>query len=841
MTDSPVAYEGQVKSGENELENAQQEFLKDRYFGIVSNRFDRESSFSLNRQIKILEYEQMEFMPEIARALDIFAEESCVRDENGNVVTITAKDSRILKSLEELFYNRLKIESQLFYWVRGLCKYGDLFFYRYVEKGKGIVALQQLPSLDVNIDYEISQKDERIKLKRFVLQNFQGITKSTSIDVSTDYTPLEVAHMKMVGDNKYAPYGTSIIDSATKIHNQLRLAEDCMLVYRATRAPERRVFKIDVGNMDAADIDSYMDKMISKIKSDKAVNDRNGNVDLRSKTFTTDEDFFIPVRGDKASTVIDTLPGACLSLDTLIPLLDGRNLKLSEIIDIWDKGERDLWVYSINPISGEIVPGPITWAGVTKRDTEVVHITLDNGETITCTPDHKFPTRFNGEIEAKDLKEGESLWSFNLSHHKKRNNTYITVYDHSKKENVFVHRLIFEYNKTHNILDKIVFKEKYSEKMLSIISDYIKQGINQTQDILPLINNSTHEFYQEWYNLNRCITHNDLDKMVKTFGYNNWRHFKKKAHLFNHKVVKVEYLAEKQDTGTITVDGNEVYHNYHNFALMGGVFTKNSNLSEISDVEYFQRKLFIALGVPKQYLGYDEAVGQGKNLAQEDIRFATLINRIQQSIIEGLNEMAMVHLTAQGIEFTENDFEITLSNPSTQTELLRLELNKGKAELFKSVTATEGTGIAQMSHTEAWQKIWGFSEQEMKQSLMQQRIERGVGAELEKTKELVKNTGYFDEVDKKFKDILSPEELANQQATPQQESFNLEKLLKKPFKSADLLIETLKTEEEKNIEGYKNEFNALNTSIQSILSETDDPISLERRLKTLFVEESTDS
>jgi hypothetical protein len=194
------------------------------------------------------------------------------------------------------------------------------------------------------------------------------------------------------------------------VHNCM--AEDAMLTYRILRAGEKKVFKIDVGNIDEDDIDEYIYKVATKFKKVSQVNPDNGQFDYRFNILGVDEDYFLPIRNSNSQTGIDTLPGACLALDTKIELLDGRSLMLSEIIDEHNQGN-ELWTYCINPDSGEIVPGLISWAGITRKNTDVVKITLDNGESITCTPDHKFPTKFNETKEAKDLLIGESLWSFN--------------------------------------------------------------------------------------------------------------------------------------------------------------------------------------------------------------------------------------------------------------------------------------------------------------------------------------------------------------------------------------------------------------------------------------------
>ena len=178
---------------------------------------------------------------------------------------------------------------------------------------------------------------------------------------------------------------------------------------------------------------------------------------------TVEEDYFIPIRGDKGSR-IENLAGACLALDTKIELLDGRSLALNEIIKEYEDGKQ-LWSYSINPKSGQIVPGMISWAGVTRKNTDVVKITLDNGETITTTPDHKFPTRLNGIKEAKDLIEGESLWSFNKKFEKIRKsnckNTYEQVYNHNTNDWEFTHRMVAKYFKNLGEKNEFVYNEKY--------------------------------------------------------------------------------------------------------------------------------------------------------------------------------------------------------------------------------------------------------------------------------------------------------------------------------------------------------------------------------------------
>jgi len=173
------------------------------------------------------------------------------------------------------------------------------------------------------------------------------------------------------------------------------------------------------------------------------------------------------------------------------------------------------------------------------------------------------------------------------------------------------------------------------------------------------------------------------------------------------------------------------------------------NLSEIADIEYIQKKLLTALRVPKAFLGFEEVVGDGKNLSLMDIRFARTINRIQKSMVAELNKIAIIHLFLLGFEDELSNFTLSLTNPSTQADLLKIDIWKEKIVLYKdTVTAIEG--IAPASITWAKKHILGFSDEEIKLDLQQQRIEKAVGAELTNTATIITHTGLFDNIDKLY-------------------------------------------------------------------------------------------
>jgi hypothetical protein len=174
-----------------------------------------------------------------------------------------------------------------------------------------------------------------------------------------------------------------------------------------------------------------------------------------------------------------------------------------------------------------------------------------------------------------------------------------------------------------------------------------------------------------------------------------------------------------------------------------------TNLSEIADIEYIQKKLLTALRVPKAFLGFEEVVGDGKNLSLLDIRFARTINRIQKCVLAELNKIAIIHLFLLGFEDELSNFTLTLTNPSTQADLLKIDIWKEKITLYKdAVTAIEG--IAPTSISWAKKNILGFSDEEIKLDIQQQRVEKAVAGELAATAEVIKHTGLFDNIDKLY-------------------------------------------------------------------------------------------
>jgi len=466
------------------LQAQQTYYLTNQWAKVENNLYSQAIYYEPTRLSAQYDYESMEYTPEISAALDIYAEESTTTNEDGFILQIYSESKRIKGVLADLFNNSLDINTNLPMWTRNACKYGDNFVYLKLDPEKGVVGCQQLPTIEIErhevgasgkISVDVTNEvDKDRKALHFTWKN-----------KNMEFQSWEIAHFRLLGDDRKLPYGTSMLEKARRIWKQLLLSEDAMLIYRTSRAPERRMFKVFVGNMNDDDVEAYVQRVANKFKREQIVDSKTGNVDMRFNQMAVDQDYFIPVRDPSAPDPITTLPGA-------------------------------------------------------------------------------------------------------------------------------------------------------------------------------------------------------------------------------------------------------------------------TNLSEIADIEYIQKKLLTALRVPKAFLGFEDVVGDGKNLALQDIRFARTINRIQKSMLAELNKIAIVHLFLLGFEDELSNFTIGLTNPSTQADLLKIDVWKEKVLLYRDLVADPGNGIQATSSTWAKKHIFGWSDEEVRLDLQQQRIERAVGEELKSTATVITKTGLFDNIDKLY-------------------------------------------------------------------------------------------
>jgi hypothetical protein len=243
------------------------------------------------------DYEVMDQDSILASALDIYADETVMKDDFGDVLRITSNNENVNKILHNLFYDVLNIEFNLWPWVRNMCKYGDLYLHLDIQEEIGIVNVIPMSAYEIIREEGVDQNNPY--MVQFKQLGGGNIT----------YENFEIAHFRLLNDSNFLPYGKSILEPARKVWKQLTLMEDAMLIHRIMRAPEKRIFKIDVGNIPPNEVDNYMQRIINQMKKTPYVDPQTGDYNLKFNMMNMLEDYFLPVRGGQSGTEIDTLSG----------------------------------------------------------------------------------------------------------------------------------------------------------------------------------------------------------------------------------------------------------------------------------------------------------------------------------------------------------------------------------------------------------------------------------------------------------------------------------------------------------------------------------------------------
>lgn len=646
-----------------------------------------------------------------------------------------------------------------------------------------------------------------------------------------------------------------------------------------------------------------------------------GDITIESESdshwFALEAGIYVHNSAEGRGSKVEVLPGGCLAMDTKVPLLDGRELTLTELTAEYKEGKKN-WTYSANPETGEIVPGIISWAGVTQESAKVMKLTLDNGESLVVTPDHKFPIIGKGKVRADELVIGESFIPHNTrltQMDPKYPSTYRQVYQPHTKEWEFTHRMVgnfmknkemhnemlhdtrFEHHKKtvihyddlnrynnnpenlfwmgwrdhtvyHHMLasmNKIKFekmkvedpaaykayqdktsehfkqwhasmtdderasyqltrlegqlayyqnrteeqkardhkvrcenfakgnekvqdllqndlkwrdkfttaqkegwaefkqtdayvarnakigakskvinndpvlrariKEEQSLKFDKRIMDYVqslckdKTSFELTRDDITAALNANDELRELFisqnsngskpnFDVNAGFKEHQLATMAKQFGYKNWRHFRKEAELYNHKLVAVEYIAEPIEVGTLTIDVDEKYHNYHNFALCAGLYTINSNIGEITDLRYFTNKLFRGLRIPSSYLPTtledgSQSYNDGKvGIAMiQEWRFNQYCKRLQTLVVENLDKEFKIYMRWRGVNIDSQLFDLKFTEPQNFASYRQAEIDQVRINTFSSLEQ-----IPYMSKRFMLKRFLGLTELEMSEN-----------------------------------------------------------------------------------------------------------------------------
>jgi hypothetical protein len=710
---------------------------------------------SPNRVERYGQYNTMDMDSEVNAALDILAEFCTQKNEQNDTPFIinfknraTNTEITVIQKYLQQWSALQRFDTRMFRIVRNSFKYGDQFFLRdpenkkwyhidpanitriIVNESEGKIPEQYIvKNINFNFVEDIATTPFQtmgnsttpganyttLGARGMVGQPFQSANGSRYMldDQEIAVSAKHVVHLSLSeGLDQNYPFGNSLLEIIFKVYKQKELLEDAIIIYRVQRAPERRVFYIDVGNMPTHLAMSFVERVKTEIHQRR-----------------------IPSQTGGGQSVIDSSYNPlCLDLDTKIPLLDGRTLTLTEIISEFEQGKEN-WAYSCNPETGEVVPGVINWAGITRKNTQVIELTLDNGKTLICTPDHKIPVFGRGFVEAQHITEHDSLISFNRKLEKISPNSseYEQVWDHSKKEWVCTHRVVGEFFRKQQKHQEFTYLNEFIgyEKTLIHHKDYNR--FNNDPRNLQYMNDKDYMLYH-------AFQKKDFSKNLYEDNKNNISNIiNENSKKINHRVIKKTILCDR-DTGTITIDGKERWHNYHTFAVDCGIFIKNSiqedyffpqnsegrgskvdtlpggtNLGEIDDLRFFTNKLVRGLRIPSSYLptGADDANSQyndgrvGTAYIQE-LRFNNYCERLQGLLVGQFDTEFKRYLLEKGVNIDTAMFSLKFQPPQNFAAYRQSEIDNARVPTFAQMTA-----IPYMSKRFTLKRFLGLTDEEL--------------------------------------------------------------------------------------------------------------------------------
>ena len=316
---------------QNMTTNLVDRFMKLKVTNYGTGQLESSMAYQQVRIDLFRDYDSMDMDPILASALDVYADECTARNEMGNVLKIHHEDDNIKQILENLFYDILNVEFNLWPWTRNLVKYGDFFLQLEIaaEEGIGIVNVMPLSTYEVSrVEGFDMENPQRVK---FVYAPYQNPLGAYGMSPKKEFENYEMAHFRLNSDSNFLPYGKSMIEGGRRVWKQLMLMEDAMLIHRVMRAPEKRIFKVDVGNIPPNEVDNYMQKIINSSKKVPFIDERTGEYNLKYNMQNLIEDYYMPVRGNDNGTSIDTLKGLEYNMIDDINYLKGKMMAALKI------------------------------------------------------------------------------------------------------------------------------------------------------------------------------------------------------------------------------------------------------------------------------------------------------------------------------------------------------------------------------------------------------------------------------------------------------------------------------------------------------------------------------
>ena len=623
----------------------------------------------------VTKYREMALQPEIDSAVDEIVNESISIDDNDIVniildnLEVTEKTKKAISEEFKNILNILNFQKRAYEIYRRWYIDGRLYYHILIDENdvkSGIKELRYVDPRKIRKIREVGKRKvpggissdaviPRVQNEYFIF-NDKGFNYGNKV-IGPTTTGLKIAKDSIVHvtSGLTDTQGTMILSylhKAIKSLNQLRTLEDALVIYRLARAPERRIWYIDVGNLPKMKAEQYVRDIMIKHKNRLIYDAASGEV-----------------RDDRKFM--------CYAMDTKIPLLDGRTLELQEIIKEYNDGKTN-WVYSCDPVTGKFYPGPVSWAGITKTNAEVVRVTFDNGKSVVCTPDHKFPVWGKGFVEAQHLTPEDSI----IPGYRRRKVNHI---DGREYEQLYKNDTKVWVYTDHEIA---VWK-----KDIGLDHDFKEIKTIEHKDIED-------DIIEPW----KIKTPTDL-QVYHTDQYRN------------HRIVSVENLNERMVVGSMSIDNEETYHSHHTYLLDVGVYTKNTmledywlprreggkgtevttlpggqTLGEMDDVLYFQKKLFGTLNVPINRLNSDAlfSIGRATEVTRDEVKFSKFINRLRgrfSHLFTSLLEKQIVLKGIMSIEDWQNiapDIRYDFTKDNHFTELKDSDVLQNRLQLYST-------------------------------------------------------------------------------------------------------------------------------------------------------------
>jgi len=626
-----------------------------------------------NQIARLNYYRMMAEMPEIASVIEDIVVESTQENQWGQVVEIDILDPEITKNenivnnitdeFDSLFFKKMSINNIIFDFIRSYFVDGKLYLEKVTNASKpsvGIIGLKKLPceTMDSFVDPKTGRITGYVQYLNLQGKRVQSREEAEKEKNCVIFEPEQIIYLDygIYGRTKKEVIG--YLEKAKQPFNQLKLLETSVVIYRLVRAPERLVFKIDTGSMPLDKSMKFVEKIRQKMTQRVGYNKTTGKLENQPDVISMLDNYFLP---------------QCISLNTEISCLDGDKT-LQQMIDDYNNGIKNE-VLSVDQKTGELIHGEVEWAGITRRDAELVRVHLDNGKHVDVTPDHKFVMRDGTEVEAQQLVSGSSLMPYytrekEISYN---SNTYKQVYDLKDGKWKFVHRIVYG----------------------------TSSGVIHHKD------------FNRYNNMKDNLTEMD------TYG-----EFKNNV-IVNHKVVSVEILPFREDTGCLTIKDAG---NNHNFPLTIGVFVKNSadgrgsdvssvggnasGFKELDDIYYFARKLYMALKYPmSRIMNIQEGrnadnvwfQGQTGQISRDEIRWSKFLERHQNKFEQAFLDLFLLHLEFKGLKA---EYELD----RTKINILMVPPNNYKQQMAQLLLDTQLANYSSLRGHEEFSKYFLMKE-----------------------------------------------------------------------------------------------------------------------------------